>query len=57
MTDTVQLDSNSKERVAFDLMVYIIRNDGSASFETKDTILDLFAECRFAAGGSRRIRG
>lgn len=48
-------DSGSPERVAKDLL-NLIRANQSGKYTTKDSILDLYAECLNATSGHRKIK-
>lgn len=45
-------DSGSPERVAFDLLKMVFVHEGRQK-QTRDQILDLYAECIYAARGLR----
>lgn len=52
-------DGGSIERVAYDLadkILYFARVSNDTSYNTKDAYLDLYAECRRAAGGHRKFK-
>ena len=53
----VRTDNGSPERVALDLMQWIIQQTrGSDTYASKDDFLDLYAECRRATVGTRSAR-
>ncbi len=57
MADTVNVETGNgtRERVAFDLALYIRNHvDQDSSFRTKDIFLDLYAECLIATRGGRK---
>lgn len=52
-TEDIRVESSSKERVAFDLMSYIVSN--GHPINDKEDILDLYAECLIATMDRRVI--
>jgi len=51
-------EQDSKERVAFDLMEKILNEEWTDGRRLqKEQILDLYAECHYAASGYRKYAG
>ncbi len=48
----IDVKSNSKERVAYDLMVTIGSNENSPEYKTRDYWLTLYRQCYKAANGA-----